>query len=150
MIGPSHIFILDGGRHYVRLGYQFDAELAEGENWSYRGHRLVAGFQFTIPEVDIRFRYDVDYHLRDHQRKHDLQPATAPNTIKRRDREPLHQFAIAKDFVPDFLRSAFFCNANGNCSLGVALEYLYDRTRSNLPVFQYSRHVVTTSVALRF
>jgi len=150
MIGPAHIFLLDGGRHYVRLGYQFDAELAEGENWSYRGHRLVAGFQFTIPEVDIRFRYDVDYHLRDYQRKHSLQPPTAPNTIKRRDREPLHQVGIAKDFVPDFLKTVFFCGANGGCSIGVALEYLYDRTRSNLPVFQYSRHVVTTSMALRF
>jgi tetratricopeptide (TPR) repeat protein len=150
MIGPAHLFLLDGGRHYLRLGYQFDAELAEGENWSYRGQRLVAGFQFTIPEVDIRFRYDVDYHLRDHQRRHSLQPATGPNTVKRRDREPLHQVGIAKDFVPDFLKSAFFCGANGGCSIGVALEYLYDRTRSNLAVFQYSRHVVTTSMALRF
>jgi tetratricopeptide (TPR) repeat protein len=150
MIGPAHLFLLDDGRHYVRLGYQFDAELAEGENWSYRGHRLVAGFQFTIPAVDIRFRYDVDYHLRDYQRKHSLQPATATNTTKRRDREPLHQFGIAKDFVPDFLESSVFCAANGSCSLGVALEYLYDRNRSNLAVFQYSRHVVTTSVAWRF
>jgi tetratricopeptide (TPR) repeat protein len=150
MIGPSHLFILDGGRHYLRFGYQFDAELAEGENWSYRGHRLVAGFQFTIPYEDIRFRYDVDYHLRDYQRNHSLQPATAPNTTKRRDREPLHQFAIAKDFVPDFLKSSLFCGANGSCSLGVALEYLYDRTRSNLAVFEYSRHVVTTSMAWRF
>lgn len=150
MIGPAHLFLLDGGRHYVRLGYQYDAELAEGENWSYRGHRLVAGFQITIPEVDIRIRYDVDYHMRDYQRKHSLQPATAPNTTRRRDREPLHQFGIAKDFVPDFLKSSFLCGANGSCSLGVAVEYLYDRNRSNLDVFQYSRHVVTTSVAWRF
>jgi tetratricopeptide (TPR) repeat protein len=150
MIGPAYLFVLDGGRHYIRLGYQYDAELAEGEDWSYRGNRLLAGFQFTIPEIDVRFRYDVDYHMRDYQHKHSLQPATAPNTVKRRDREPVHQVGIAKDFVPEFLRSSFFCRANGNCSLGMALEYLYDRNRSNLDVFEYSRHVVTTSVALRF
>jgi hypothetical protein len=88
--------------------------------------------------------------MRDYSRRHSLQPATAPNTVRRRDREPLHQVGIAKDFVPDFLKSALFCRTNGNCSLGVALEYLYDRTRSNLDVFEYSRHVVTTSVAWRF
>jgi tetratricopeptide (TPR) repeat protein len=150
MIGPSHLVLLDGGRHYLRVGYQFDAEFAEGDNWSYRGHRLLAGFQFTIPDVDIRFRYDLDYHWRNYQHKHSLQPASAQGTVKRRDREPLHQVAIAKDFVPDFLRSSMFCGANGSCSLGVALEYLYDRTRSNLAIYQYSRHVVTTSVAWRF
>jgi tetratricopeptide (TPR) repeat protein len=150
MIGPSHLLLLDGGRHYVRLGYQYDAELAEGEDWSYRGHRLLGGFQITIPEVNIRFRYDVDYHLRDYQRRHSLQPATAVNTVKRRDREPIHQVGLAKDFVPDFLRSVTFCRANGNCSMGMAVEYLYDRNRSNLAVFEYSRHVVTTSVAWRF
>jgi hypothetical protein len=88
--------------------------------------------------------------MRDYRNKHSLQPATAPNTVKRRDREPLHQVGIAKDFIPEFLKSSFFCRANSNCSLGVALEYLYDRNRSNLDVFDYSRHVVTTSVALRF
>jgi tetratricopeptide (TPR) repeat protein len=150
MVGPVHLFLLDEGRHYLRLGYQYDAEFAEGENWSYRGHRLLAGFQFTIPEIDVRFRYDLDYHWRFHRNKHSLQPTTALNTIRRRDREPVHQIGIAKDFVPDFLKSSFFCGANGSCSLGVALEYLYDRTNSNLAVFQYNRHVVTTSVAWRF
>ena len=151
MVGLAHVLLIDGGRHFARLGYQYDAEFAEGDNWSYRGHRLVTGFQYSLPWWELRLRYDLDFHRRFYRNKHSLQPASALiNTIRRRDREPVHQVGIAKDFVPEFLKSSAFCGANGGCSFGVALEYLYDRTKSNLAVFQYNRHVVTTSVAWRF
>jgi len=150
MAGLAHVLLFDGGRHFARLGYQFDAEFAEGDNWSYQGHRLVTGFQYSLPWWELRLRYDLDFHWRFYRNKNSLQPATAPNTVKRRDREPVHQIGIVRDFVPDFLKSSSFCGANGSCSLSVALEYLYDRNKSNLAAFQYKRHVVTTSVAWRF
>ena len=150
MMGLAHVLLFDGGRHFARLGYQFDAEFAEGDNWSYQGQRLVTGFQYSLPWWELRLRYDLDFHWRFYPNKNTLQPATAPNTVKRRDREPIHQIGITRDFVPDFLKSSSFCGANGSCSLNVALEYLNDRNQSNLAVFQYKRHVVTTSVAWRF
>jgi tetratricopeptide (TPR) repeat protein len=150
MVGLAHVVLFDGGRHFARLGYQYDAEFAEGDNWSYRGHRLVTGFQYSLPWWELRLRYDLDFHWRYYRNKNSLQPATATSTVKRRDREPVHQVAIARDFVPDFLKSFSFCGANGSCSLGVALEYLYDRAKSNLAAYDYNRHVVTTSVAWRF
>jgi hypothetical protein len=150
MVGLAHVLLFDGGRHFARLGYQYDAEFAEGDNWSYRGHRLVTGFQYSLPWWELRLRYDLDFHWRFYRNKNSLQPATATDTVKRRDREPVHQVAIARDFVPDFLKSFSFCGANGSCSLGVALEYLYDRAKSNLAAYDYNRHVVTTSVAWRF
>ena len=147
MIGPSHVLLFEEGRHFVRLGYQYDAELAEGENWSYRGHRLVAGLQYTLPPDwwDIRLRYDLDFHWRFHKNRHSQLPifptGTAAGTIKRGDREQIHQVGIAKDFL---------CEERGGCPFGVALEYLYDKTRSNLAPFDYNRHVVTTSFVWRF
>ncbi|MBI2179458.1 MAG: hypothetical protein HYU31_01390, partial [Deltaproteobacteria bacterium] len=58
-----------------------------------------------------------------------------------RDQQPTHIVGIAKDFL---------CEERGGCQLGVALEYLYDKTNSNLAPFDYTRHVVTTSFVWRF
>lgn len=134
-VGPVHVVGFQDGRHYVKLGYQFDYDMAEGENWTYAGNRLIAGGQYTLPWWDLRLRYDLDVHWRSHRYKHSLIPATAPGTVKRRDVEPVHLFSVAKDFLTDFTG---------------AVEYLFDNNRSNLAPFTYKRHVVTTSIAWRF
>ena len=135
MVGGTHFVLFEGGRHYFKLGYQYDAELAEGENWSYRGNRLLIGFQYTLPWWDIRFRYDLDFHWRNYTNKNSLLPAAAPGTTRRRDREPVYSTGLAKDFLDNYT---------------VAVEYLFDQGNSNLAPFDYGRHVVTTSVAWRF
>jgi len=135
MVGATHFVLFEKGRHYLKLGYQYDAERAEGANWRYRGNRLLTGFQYTLPWWDVRFRYDLDFHWRSYTEKNSLLPATLPGTIHRRDRQPLHVTAIAKDFLENFT---------------VAIEYLFDQGRSNLAPFDYKRHVVTTTFAWRF
>ncbi len=135
IVGLTHAFLFEEGRHFLWLGYQYDAELAEGKNWRYRGQRLLAGLQYTLPWWDVRVRYDLDFHWRFYNRNHTLLPANAPNSVKRRDWEPIHQVGIAKDFLKDFT---------------LAVEYLYDQTNSNLALYRYDRHIVTTSVAWRF
>jgi len=134
MVGATHFLLFEKGRHYLKLGYQYDAELAEGENWSYRGNRLLTGFQYTLPWWDVRFRYDLDFHWRHYQNRTIFPPPVGP-LGHRRDREPLHLAAIAKDFLDNFT---------------VAVEYLFDHGRSNLAPYDYKRHVVTTSFAWRF
>ncbi len=144
MVGATHFFLLEKGRHYLKLGYQYDAEPAEGENWSYRGNRLLTGFQYTLPWWDVRFRYDLDFHWRSYTEKNSvlpILPASFPNptlllnTVRRRDRQPIHLTGLAKDFMESFT---------------VAIEYLFDQGRSNLAPFDYKRHIVTTSFAWRF
>jgi len=135
MVGPLHFFIFEQGRHFAKMGYQFDVELAEGRNWRYRGHRVLVGGQYTLPWWDVRLRYDLDFHWQFHTNKHSLLPTTATGTVKRRDREPTHLFSVAKDFLESFT---------------VALEYLFDDNKSNLAAFDYDRHVVTTSLTWRF
>ncbi|MGH7766489.1 MAG: tetratricopeptide repeat protein [Candidatus Binatia bacterium] len=133
MVGGTHFLLFEKGRHYAKLGYQYDAECAEGQNWSYRGHRLLTGFQYTLP-WDVRFRYDLDFHWRFYKERTILPTSVGP-LARRRDYQPVHLAGIAKDFLENFT---------------VAIEYLYDRERSNVDLYDYRRHVVTTSVAWRF
>lgn len=138
MIGPVHFFLYEGGRHYLKLGYQFDFDATEGENWEYRGHRLLFGAQYTLPWWGMHLRYDLDLHLRSYTHANSLIPVTAPRTLQRRDREAVHLFSVGKDFT---LKSQHFT---------AALEYLFDDNHSNLGPFDYNRHVVTSSLTWRF
>ena len=138
MVGPVHFFLFDEGRHFLKLGYQYDFDAAEGANWEYAGHRILFGAQYTLPWRDVRFHYELDVHLRSHTNPHSLIPTAAPGTIRRRDEQLVHLLTIAKDFV---LKSQ---------NVTVSLEYLFDDNRSNLAPFDYDRHVITTRFAWRF
>jgi len=138
MVGPLHFFLFAEGRHYLKAGYQYDVDAAEGRNWEYSGHRFLFGGQYTLPWREVRLRYDLDSHLRFHTEKNSLLPATAPRTVRRRDTELLHLFTVTKEFV---FRSQNFV---------VSLEYLFDDNMSNLPAFDYNRHVITTSLTWKF
>ena len=133
--GPVHFLVFGDGQHYLKLGYNFDYDNTEGQNWTYAGNRLILGGQYTLPWGGIRFRYDVDVHWRSYKYKNTLLPVTSTDTVKRRDTEPIHLFGVSKDFATNFT---------------AAIEYLFDNNRSNLDVYTYKRHVITTSVAWRF
>jgi tetratricopeptide (TPR) repeat protein len=142
-IGPIHFVVFDEGRHYFKVGYNYDYDKAEGEDWTYSGNRLLLGGQYTLPWWDVRLRYDLDLHWRAYKYKNSLIPATAPGTIRRRDTEPVHLFSVGKDFH-------MFSEDLRNNNFTAAIEYLFDNSRSNLDPYAYKRHVVTTSVAWRF
>ena len=135
-VGWLHFFLFEKSRHYVKIGYQYDDENARGTNWDYRGHRLLFGFQYTLP-WDVRFRYDLDYHWRHYVHINTLHPASAPGTVRRRDNEPINLIGFAKDF-------------NWYVPFTMGVEYLYDRGQSNIPLYDFHRHVVTMSLAWHF
>jgi tetratricopeptide (TPR) repeat protein len=138
MGGLTHFFLFENGRHLIKLGYQNDTENAEGQNWSYRGNRLLVGLQYTLPWKDLRVRYDFDYHWRFYPHPNTLVPQGSPDTKKRVDREGLHLFSLSKDFTL------------GLQKFNVAMEYVFDNARSNLAPFRFKRYVVMPSVAWRF
>jgi tetratricopeptide (TPR) repeat protein len=135
MTGPLHFVLFDEGRHYIKLGYQYDFDDDKGKDWTYSGNRLLTGGQYTLPWRDVRLRYDLDFQWRSYKYKNALLPATAPGTTKRRDREPVQLFSVSKDFLNNFTGS---------------VEYLFDNNKSNLDAYTYKRHVVTTSISWRF
>ena len=138
MIGPTHFFLFDRGRHYFKVGYQYDSEDAVGDNWTYWGNRLLAGFQYTLPWWDMRLRYDLDIHWRYYKNRHSLLPTGAGFTKKRDDHEVVLFSSLSKDFAIESL------------NFTVSMDYLFDNNKSNLAAFDYDRHVVTTSIAWRF
>jgi tetratricopeptide (TPR) repeat protein len=135
MAGLSHTFRFPGGQHYLRLGYQYDREVAKGSNWTYWGNRFLVGFQYTLPWWGLRLRDDFDAHLRYYSNPHTYLPLTQPGSVYRNDQELVNVVSIAKDFP-------------GN--LTVAVEYLWDRTFSNLPLYDFTRNVVSLSVSWRY
>jgi tetratricopeptide (TPR) repeat protein len=135
MVGPTHFVVFDEGRHYFKLGYQYDFDDAEGKDWTYAGNRLVTGGQYTLPWWDIRLRYDLDLHWSFYRYDNRVAFETTGKLIKRRDREPIHLFSVSKDFLNNFTGS---------------VEYLFDNNKSNLDAYTYKRHVVTTSITWRF
>jgi len=138
MIGPTHFFLFDGGRHYFKVGYQYDSEDAEGNNWTYWGNRLIAGLQYTLPWWDLQYRFDLDFHWRNYKNRHSLLPTGAGFTKKRSDNERVLFTSLSKNFV---IKSQNF---------RASIDYLFDNNGSNLAAFDYDRHVVTTSIAWRF
>lgn len=136
MVGGLYLFRLAGDRHFLKAGYQFDYEDAHGHNWAYRGHRLLAGGQYTLPWWDVRLRYDVDVHVRDYVYKHAILPVLEPDTRARDDVEVNHAIRAEVPLLRDI--------AGGAVSL--ALDYLHTSNNSDLAVFDYTRRVVSLTL----
>ena len=97
MVGFAHVFHL-GEKHFLRIGYQYDFEDADGRNFQYVGHRYQVGAQVTLPSLgethrkwgEPRLKYDLDLHLRHYPHKNNILPVTNPDTRERRDSELVH------------------------------------------------------------
>ncbi len=137
-IGPTHFFLFENGRHYIKVGYQYDYENAQGKNWTYAGNRLVLGFQYTLPWYDLALRYEFDNHWRAYRHADSLLPQDNPGSKKREDREGIHSVRLGKTLTV------------GSQKFDLSLEYLFDDANSNLAPFRFTRHIVLPTVAWRF
>jgi hypothetical protein len=132
MIGGQHFLRFAEDRHFVKVGYQFDYDDTEGSNYEYRGHRILAGAQATLPWYSIRLKYDLDLHLRDYLYANTLLPSNDPGHRRRRDEELNH---IVRVEIPM------------GWSFTLAAEWLYTQNASNLDVFEYTRNVVSLTLS---
>jgi tetratricopeptide (TPR) repeat protein len=127
MLGVNHLLRFQRDRHLLRVGYQWDVENATGRNFSYDGHRVLAGAQYTLPWAGVRLNYDFDVHLRGYRHPHSTLPADAPNTTRRSDTEYTHVVSVTVPLPRD---------------LALVVQYQVSRARSNLDPFTYNRNVV--------
>ena len=123
MVGPTHVFRFEGDKHLIRLGYQFDYEDTEGNDFAYVGHRALTGGQYTLPWGETRLRYDYEIHFRDYP--HTL-ALTSPGSMTRKDTEQLHAFRIEKP-LPN--------------NLTLSTEYQGTFSQSNIASFNFHRNV---------
>lgn len=134
MIGPTHVFRFEGDKHLIRLGYQYDYEDTQGRDFSYTGHRTLAGGQYTLPWGETRLRYDYEMHFRKYGNVNSF-PLTSPGTIKRNDTEQVHVVRIEKP-LPN--------------NLTASVEYLGDFSHSNIAIYEYSRNTFTLYLSWQY
>ena len=137
LVGLTHVFRFAEDRHLIRLGYQFDFEDAAGRNFSYIGHRLLAGAQYTLPwrRFETRIRYDYDVHFRDYTRVNTSQPTLAPGTRKRSDTEQTHVIRVEQSL---------------HWGLTLSADYQIIDASSNFPVFSFDRNVASLTLGWRY
>ena len=129
MVGFLHAFRFRQDKVIARVGYQFDTEAASGSSFAYSGHRLQVGGQAALPWYDMSVRVDYEVHWRDYNHPQVLFPDEAGQFSARRDLEQDIFVQIAKP-LPHHLT--------------LALQYQGVLNDSNIPVYAYSKNVVTT------
>ena len=149
-VGVLHLLRFAGDKHLVKGGYQIDWEDAEGRNYSYVGHRFLAGVQYTLdlppalrtswnPSPHLRLSYDFDVHLRDYPHKNSVLPSLGPGTRWRQDEEFNNTVRAEMPFDGPTIFGE-------STKMSLALTYQNTVANSNIAVFNYTRNVYTLTL----
>jgi tetratricopeptide (TPR) repeat protein len=150
MIGGTHVFRFAEDRHYIRVGYQFDLENADGRNYSYQGNRFLAGGQYTLPWGSTRLRYDFDLHQRHYRHANTLLPVVNPGSREREDMEQNHVFRIEQVLAKNLGPTVIGCAPTAPCPLTLSAEYQRTVADSNLAVFDFNRNVWSLTLSWQY
>lgn len=123
--GVIHYLRYDEAKHYIKAGYVFDMDTAQGNNWDYLGHRFLVGFQYTLP-MNIRANVDCE---RKATRYTNADSFYGEN---RRDTSKALTASLSKRLTPVWTAS---------------LEYSRHRNASNLAQFDYSKALYSLGVS---
>jgi len=146
MWGATHTFYWSGDRHWFRVGYQWDADVAKGSNWSYHGNRVLAGVQTTLPWWETRLGYNMDVHFANYVHKNSLFPVLNPDSIRRADIEQSHMFTVDQP-LPFLLRPA---SGQTRAPVTLRVEYQIGVTSSDIALYAYDRNVVSVSLSYQY
>jgi tetratricopeptide (TPR) repeat protein len=152
MVGFVQLFRFEEDRHFIKLGYQFDYEETSGKNYEYRGHRLTAGGQYTLPWQGIRLKYDMDAHIRGYVHKNSLLPTVDETGVpgsgqdkkRRRDHEITHVMRVE---WPLPWKPRLF---DRDTEFVLAGEHQNTGAHSNIQVFDYDRRVTSLILSWSF
>ena len=150
MIGLTHVFRFAQDKHYIRVGYQFDYEKADGRNFTYAGNRFLAGGQYTLPWGSTRLKYDFDLHERHYRHANTLLPVVNPSSREREDFEQNHVVRVEQVLAANIGPAAIGCAPTAPCPLTLAAEYQRTVSDSNLPVYSYNRNVWSLTLSWQY
>jgi tetratricopeptide (TPR) repeat protein len=150
MAGFTHVLRFAQDRHFIRFGYQFDYEDADGQNYTYAGNRFLAGGQYTLPWGSTRLRYDFDLHQRNYVNKNTLLPTVNPDSRKRYDLEQNHVFRVEQVLAQNLGPTAIGCAPTAPCPLTLTAEFQRTVADSNLAVYDYVRNVWSVSLSWQY
>ena len=144
MVGISHTFYWSGDRHWFRVGYQWDTDVAQGRNWDYKGNRVLSGVQYTLPWWDTRTSYSLDVHFANYLHANTLFPVTHPGTVRRFDIEQVHIFTVEQP-LPFLMRREG--RSGTRVPFSLRTEYQIGVTSSSLAIYKYDRNVLSVSLS---
>jgi len=150
MIGLTHVFRFAQDKHYIRVGYQFDYEKADGRNFTYAGNRFLAGGQYTLPWGSTRLKYDFDLHQRHYLHANTLLPVVNPGTREREDFEQNHVVRVEQILAANIGPASIGCAPTAPCPLTLAAEYQRTVADSSLAVYAYNRNVWSLTLAWQY
>jgi tetratricopeptide (TPR) repeat protein len=150
MVGLTHVFRFAQDKHYIRVGYQFDYENADGRNFTYAGNRFLAGGQYTLPWGSTRLKYDFDLHQRNYLHANSLLPVVNPGTREREDSEQNHVVRVEQVLAANLGPASIGCASNAPCPLTLAAEYQRTVADSNLAVYSYNRNVWSLTLSWQY
>jgi tetratricopeptide (TPR) repeat protein len=150
MVGLTHVFRFAQDKHYIRVGYQFDYEKADGRNFSYAGNRFLAGGQYTLPWGSTRLKYDFDLHQRHYLHANTLLPVVNPGTREREDFEQNHVVRVEQVLAANIGPSSIGCAPTAPCPLTLAAEFQRTVADSNLAVYGYNRNVWSLTLSWQY
>jgi tetratricopeptide (TPR) repeat protein len=150
MVGLTHVFRFAQDKHYIRVGYQFDYEKADGRNYTYAGNRFLAGGQYTLPWGSTRLKYDFDLHQRHYLHANTLLPVVNPGTREREDFEQNHVVRVEQVLTANIGPASIGCAPTAPCPLTLAAEYQRTVAESNLAVFTYNRNVWSLTLSWQY
>lgn len=150
MAGFTHVFRFAQDKHYIRVGYQFDYENADGRNYTYAGNRFLAGGQYTLPWGSTRLKYDFDLHQRHYLHANTILPVVNPGTREREDLEQNHVFRIEQVLAKNLGPTSIGCAPTAPCPLTLAAEYQRTIADSNLPVYAFNRNVWSLTLSWQY
>lgn len=150
MVGLTHVFRFAQDRHYIRVGYQFDYENADGRNFTYAGNRYLAGGQYTLPWGSTRLRYDFDLHERHYRYANTLLPVVNPGTRRREDLEQNHVARVEQVLARNLGAASLGCVETAPCPLTLTAEYQRTVADSNLAVYEYVRNVWSLTLSWQY
>src|SRR5205085_1040523 len=122
--GFTHYRLIDGGRHNVRFGFQFDHDDTDGANYEYDGWRPTIGGTADLGH-NFSLSADALYHKRDYDNVNSVFGA------KRRDNDTLLIGRLSKTF---------------DKGLTAFAEISHNDVRSNINVFEFERNVANLGV----
>ena len=112
----------------MRIGYQYDNESAAGTAFSYRGHRLQAGVQTTLPFAGLIVRYDYDRHRRNYKNTQSLFRDDDGQFSRRDDTQQTHTAQLVYPFAEHW---------------SVTAQYQHVFNKSDVPLYDYKQNVFT-------
>ncbi len=128
MFGAVHAFRFAEDKHILRVGYQYDNESAAGTAFSYKGHRLQAGVQTTLPFAGLIVRYDYDRYLRDYKNSQTLFLDDDGQFSRRDDTQQTHTAQLVFPFADHW---------------SVTAQYQRVNNKSNIPLYDYKQNIIT-------